>query len=150
MNGLVDGMTVLALHGPVDAFGARVDNALNIQDARSLQHIHHAHHVNIDGQRGIGLRNGAHESGGVHDVADLVFLDGLQQTGHVHHVAQLDIEFVEDVSHKALVAMPRIDDWTMSFANEPPGGFGADHAHAACDQYFHNCLPDGTLSGPFF
>ena len=63
--------------------------------------------------------------------------DDVEQARHVEHVAEVDVDLLEDVANEPFVAMAGKDDGTVSFANEPAARFRADHAHPAGDQDFH-------------
>ena len=76
----------------------------------------------------------------VHDVRHLVLLDRLQDARHVEHVAELEVDLVDDVADQALVPVTGEDHRPMPFLDELAAGFGADDAHAAGDQNFHLVL----------
>ena len=138
---LVRRVAVFAQHRPIDALGAGVDDPLHVEGTRGFQHVHGAHHVDLDAERGIRLRHGADERGGVDDVRDPVRLHHLQEPRHVEHVAELDVDFVEEVADQPFVAVTRIDHRTMSFGYELAAGLGADDAHAAGDEHLHFSAP---------
>ena len=94
-------MAVFAEHRAVDALGAGVDHALDVEGARRLQYVNHAHHVDLDAERRVGGGDRADEGGGVHDMAHPMRLDGLQEARHVEHVTQLDIDLVGDIPDQA-------------------------------------------------
>ena len=79
-------MAVFAEHRAVDALGAGVDHALDVEGARRLQYVNHAHHVDLDAERRVGGGDRADEGGGVHDMGHPMPLDGLQEARHVEHV----------------------------------------------------------------
>ena len=71
------------------------------------------------------------------DVRDPVPFDDVEQTRHVEHVAELDIDLVEDIANEPLIAVAGEDDGTVSLLDEPAARFRAHDAHPAGDQNFH-------------
>ncbi|HKF10871.1 MAG TPA: hypothetical protein VKB89_19450 [Xanthobacteraceae bacterium] len=71
------------------------------------------------------------------DVRYSMPFDDVKQARHVEHVAELDVDFLEDVADEPFVPMAGKDDGAVSFAHEPAARFRADHAHPAGDQNFH-------------
>ena len=63
--------------------------------------------------------------------------DDVEQARHIEHVAQLDVDLLENVANEPFVAMAGKDDGAVSFTHEPAARFRANHAHPAGDQDFH-------------
>src|SRR5262249_32663114 len=89
------------------------------------------------------------------DVCNAVALDHVEQARHVEHVAELDVDLVEEVANEPLVAMAGEDDGAVSFLHDPAARLRADDAHPAGDQDFHArsrlprvCLPRIRRSSP--
>jgi hypothetical protein len=135
---LVGRRAVFAQHRTIDALGAGIDHARDVERARGLEHVHHPHHVDLDAERRIGRGDRADERRGVNDMRDPMPFDDVEQARHVEHVAELDVDLLEDVANEPLVAMAGKDDGAVSFAYEPAARFRADHAHPAGDQDFHS------------
>jgi len=63
--------------------------------------------------------------------------DDVEQARHVEHVAELDVDLLEDIADEPFVAMAGKDDGAVSFADESAARLRADHAHPAGDQDLH-------------
>src|SRR5262245_15327672 len=71
------------------------------------------------------------------DVRYAMPFDDVEQARHVEHVAELDVDLLEDIANEPLVAMAGEDDGPVSFLHEPAACFRAHDAHATGDQNFH-------------
>ena len=69
---------VFAEHWAVHALGAGINHAANVEEARGLQHVDHAHDVDLHAKRWIGCRDRTHEARSMHNMRHLVALDDVQ------------------------------------------------------------------------
>src|SRR5262249_12251345 len=80
------------------------------------------------------------------DVRYAIPFDDVEQARHVEHVAELDVDLLEEIPNEPLVAMAGEDDGPVSFLHEPAACFRAHYAHATGDQNLHSRSLLGGLS----
>src|SRR6202035_603308 len=94
----------------------------------------------------IGLRDRADERRRMHDMRDPVPLDHVQEARQIEHIAELDVDVIENVGNERLVAMAGKDDRPVSLVYEPAARLGAHDAHAAGNQNLHVFMTPISLS----
>src|SRR5262249_59281392 len=84
------------------------------------------------------------------DVRYAIPFDDVEQARHVEHVAELDVDLLEEIPNEPLVAMAGEDDGPVSFLHEPAACFRAHYAHATGGQNLHlRSFLGGFLSHSF-
>src|ERR1700730_2511456 len=68
---------------------------------------------------------------------DPVPLDHVHEARQIEHIAELEVDVIENVENERLVAMAGKDDRPVSLVHEPAARLGAHDAHPAGDQYLH-------------
>jgi hypothetical protein len=82
---------------------------------------------------GLAAETAPTNAAAVNDMRHSMPFDDVEQARHIEHVAQLDVDLLENVANEPFVAVAGKDDGTVSFADEPAACLRADHTHPAGD-----------------
>ena len=72
------------------------------------------------------------------DVRYSMPFDDVKQARHVEHVAELDVDLIENIANEPFVPMAGEDHGPVSFLHEVAARFSTHDAHPAGDQNFHS------------
>src|ERR1700730_6005243 len=77
---------------------------------------------------------------------DPVPFDHVHEARQIEHIAELEVDVIENVGNERLVAMAGKDDRPVSLVHEPAARLRAHDAHPAGDQYLHAFTAPSLLS----